>query len=102
MGTWKLPAAATTVDNPWRRYECVGGPYDGLVVSLWKRARNVILTGPDKRAYEYLDMSVDGLSPILAATAIVGAEGEARDKLEYSGWLTKEEIRMAKELADRS
>ena len=99
----KSHAGATTgKKNPWRSYECVGGPHDGLVVSLWKRARNVVLIGPDKLAHEYLDMSVDEMSPILAATAIVGELGTATGKLEYSGWLTAEELRYAKKLADRS
>ena len=89
--------------EPWQRYECVEGPHDGLVVSLWKRARNVILIGPDGKAHEYLDESVGELSPILAATHIVGTENSSSErKLIYSGWLTKREVRMAKDLADRS
>ena len=99
---WNSPAAVTT-GEVWKTYECVGGHFDGLLVHLWRRARNVILIGRDKKAYEYLDLAVTELSPILAATFIIGSEeGSTPNKLEYSGWLTKRELKMAKELADRS
>ena len=97
----KLPAAVT-MDESWKSFECIGGPHDGLVVNLWRRARNVILIGPDGRAHEYLDMSVEELSPILAATHIVGEHGAATAKLEHSDWLTPKELRYAKQLADGS
>ena len=101
----KCPADATTGEHfeSWRRYECCGGPHDGLVVNLWRRARNVILIGPDGKAHEYLDMSVTKLSPILAATHIIGQEtGVCHAKIEYSGWLTDSELKYAKELVDCS
>ena len=98
----KRPVAVTTADkNPWRSYECVAGPFDGSVVSLWRRARNVILIGLDGMAHEYLDMSVADLSLAIARIDLVEF-GCAGGKLEYSGWLAAAELKQAKRLADRS
>jgi len=99
----RLLVDAMTAKGTWKLYECVGGPHDGLVVRLSRRARNVILIDRKGTVSEYLDMSVDKLSPVIVAPHVVGA-GVAKlpDQIVYSGWLTQEELDYAKRLADKA
>lgn len=84
------------------RFECLGGPHDGLWLTLPRRSRNIIIAGPCGQVHEYLDMGVEDLSPVFVSPHRVYCMGTPKLQLEYSGWLTEEELRHAKKLAGRS
>jgi hypothetical protein len=94
----KLHAAVTT-GKTWVNFECIGGPFDGLAVSLWKPARNIVLVDTLGIPHEYLNMAVKGLTPVIAHAQPIGKFGKVIGTLEYSGYMTQEEFDWAKQLA---
>ena len=99
----KLPAAATTGKcYGWCWYECVGGPYDGLVIESELEGRNVILMDDIAPAQEYLDTRTVDLSPVVlklkdAASNLPTFPGVI--KIQYSGWLTQHQLSHAMNIA---
>lgn len=84
----------------WSRFECVGGPFDGLTVTIWRRVRTIIIKDIRGRIARYLDDTcTQGL--LVGSKETIGRESLAfcSNKIWYVGPVTFEQYRSAKKLA---
>jgi len=89
------------VKQTWIRRECIGGPFDGLVVSLWENVQSVVLINRHGVRCEYVNVR-GRKGAIIADVAIVGSQHSSRaTPIEYSGELTEEEWQIAKTVASK-
>ena len=95
----KRRVGATTV----KTCRFFGGPHDGLTVEVWGTGRNVIVRDHANLVHEYLDVTVEGVSPVFNVRPVTDIHfRRPYTELVYSGWLTQEEFDHAVQLAGKA
>lgn len=85
----------------WIQRECVGGPFDGLVVSIWENVQSVVLVNRHNVRCEYVNPR-GKQGAIIADVAIVGSTHAPKCKsIKYNGQLTEAEWKIAKTVASQ-